>query len=89
MAPPFKKQKSITMAAGLCNYVILVTAITYSISEICSSVNIDALSAHLAEQHVFEGARSFGVIQRGERLKGLEEVGIGRLVVLLLCMQRP
>jgi len=41
----------------------------------------------LAQQHVLEHRHCLGVIQRTELLKGLKEVAVGRLVVLLLSMQ--
>lgn len=41
----------------------------------------------LAEQHVLQAQDSLGVIQSIELLKGLKEVGVCSLVVLLLSMQ--
>lgn len=41
----------------------------------------------LAQQHVLEHRHGLAVIQRTELLKGLKEVAVGCLVVLLLSMQ--
>ena len=43
----------------------------------------------LAQQHVLEAEGGLGVVQLRVRLEGLEEVGEGRRVVLLLRMQHP
>lgn len=40
---------------------------------------------NFAQEHVFECCDSFGAVNGVVALEGLEEVGVGRLPVLLLC----
>ncbi len=51
----------------------------------CQQTRYFPAGPHLAQQHVLEHGHGARVVQRAQLLKGLEEVGVGGLVVLLLC----